>query len=80
MKAKKIITKLTLNKKTIANLENKEMNTIRGGCARTFAQSGCYTTSIPYCCWQVTDNNYTKKEQDVFLACPVFLSNPLESG
>lgn len=51
MKAKKKFTKLTLNKKTIANLENKEMNAIRGGCARTFAVSGCYTTSIPYCCW-----------------------------
>ncbi len=51
MKAKKILTKLTLNKKTIANLENKEMNAIRGGCIPTYVQSGCYTTSIPYCCW-----------------------------
>jgi natural product precursor len=51
MKATILPKKLTLNKKTIANLENKEMNAIRGGCKHTHVGSGCYTTSIPYCCW-----------------------------
>jgi natural product precursor len=54
MKAKRFLKKLTLNKKTIANLENKEMNAIRGGITGTCPETYyifCYTTSIPFCCW-----------------------------
>ena len=51
MKAKTLLKKLTLNKKTIANLESKEMNAIRGGISSPRSLCVCHTKSIPYCCW-----------------------------
>jgi natural product precursor len=51
MKAKKFSKKLTLNKKTIANLENKKMNAIRGGAhPPTDPNKGCFTGTIIICC------------------------------
>ncbi len=51
MKTKKFSKKLTLNKKTIANLENKKMNAIRGGAIpKTDPNKGCHTGTFLICC------------------------------
>jgi natural product precursor len=50
MKPKKFEKKLTLNKKTISALQNREMNEVHGG--KTGGPTACYGTycaSTPYC-------------------------------
>ncbi len=45
MKPKKFRSKLSLNKKTIADLNGKEMGHLKGGCNKTGVQSGCVFTN-----------------------------------
>ena len=44
MKPKKFRSKLSLNKKTIADLNEKAMRHLKGGCLKTDVQSGCLIT------------------------------------
>jgi hypothetical protein len=43
MKTKKFAKKLTLNKKTIANLGNEQLNQVKGGCASKPGETSCQT-------------------------------------
>jgi len=47
MKTKKTINKLGLNKETVANLENHEMNAVQGGTDLTAAS--CYVHFLSKC-------------------------------
>ncbi|HLP47939.1 MAG TPA: class I lanthipeptide [Candidatus Kapabacteria bacterium] len=66
MKTKKINKKLILNKETISNLKNDEMNRLKGGetieftICRTKCVTGCKAcTEISGCIQCVTDEYYT---------------------
>lgn len=53
MKVKRFQKKLVLNKKTIANLEDREMKRVIGGEHPPTGSIGeicCYTTSVVICC------------------------------
>lgn len=52
MKTKNISKKMTLNKKTVANLETTNMNEIKGGISVTRTSGGipgCYCDSVYFC-------------------------------
>ena len=54
MKSKTFSIKLSLNKKTIANLKNKEMKNVIGGYPGTYGPYSCpnticYTIYYPHC-------------------------------
>jgi len=53
MRPKKLSKKLTLNKKTVANLEMKK---VKGGCGPTMVISGC-TIPITFFCRTLDDVN-----------------------
>ena len=69
MKPKYVSKKLTLNKKTITNLNGSEMKDVYGGCYPTHVNSGCpihtqtcFTcgpsicqSECPYVCWDPFD-------------------------
>ena len=48
MKIKKFDKKLMLNKKTIADLENEELNTVKGG--KPTIATPCGGTHLTLCC------------------------------
>jgi natural product precursor len=50
MKTKTFSPKLSLNKKTIANLNNKEMKNLIGGIPITWGPNSCFNT-ICYTMW-----------------------------
>jgi hypothetical protein len=56
MKTKKFEKKFTLNKKTIANLSNEQMDHVKGGCASKPGETSCHTyhctinTCFTRCC------------------------------
>lgn len=52
MKTKKIKAKLTLNKKTISNLDTQQMSDLKGGIIGTY--TGC-TTAAAKCTWTCGD-------------------------
>jgi len=52
MKTKKTINKLGLNKETVANLENHEMNAVQGGTNLTAAS--CYAHPFSKCICKIT--------------------------
>jgi len=43
MKSKNFTKKLTLNKKTIADLSNEQLNQVKGGCASKPGETSCHT-------------------------------------
>lgn len=43
MRTKKFEKKFALNKKTIANLGNEQMNHVKGGCASRPGETSCHT-------------------------------------
>jgi len=43
MKTKKFTKKLTLNKNTIADLSNEQLNQVKGGCASKPGETSCHT-------------------------------------
>ena len=49
MKPKNLQKKLSINKKTIANLNQKDLNTARGGRKPTFDIDTCITTIVQTC-------------------------------
>jgi hypothetical protein len=51
MKTKKLVKKLVLNKESVANLGNQEMNAVHGGYPMTWMVSRCYTceTNVSKC-------------------------------
>ncbi len=49
MKTKSLNKKLALNKKTVANLEKKEMSTAKGGWGYTFHPDVCINTEGRMC-------------------------------
>jgi natural product precursor len=50
MKSKKFEKKLTLNKKTIANLKNEEMKKLQGGIWKSMRITACTCGSCPIPC------------------------------
>lgn len=44
MKTKKLNKKLSLNKKTVTTLDNRELDHQKAGCGKTDVQSGCPRT------------------------------------
>lgn len=50
MKTKQFEKRLTLNKKTIADLSNEQMNHVKGGCASKPGETSCHTYRCTQLC------------------------------
>lgn len=71
MKPKKVVKKLLLNKKTVANLGNQQMNHLRGGIGTYDSEEACCPTQRTcqtdcdqyscerYCSWAPPKGNCT---------------------